>query len=126
MSLVALHNGGGVGIGKVINSGFGLVLDGSAEVDDIIRSAMMWMFGSVPAEPESLRPRYRSCYGYKHKYAENYHLTLPFIPDNALIEKTVEEPGKEIKTIGIILNGGSISHEERSTLHLLIFLSNLI
>ncbi|MBU0926444.1 MAG: urocanate hydratase, partial [Spirochaetes bacterium] len=29
MSLVALHNGGGVGIGKAINGGFGLVLDGS-------------------------------------------------------------------------------------------------
>ena len=27
MSLVALHNGGGVGIGKAINGGFGLVLD---------------------------------------------------------------------------------------------------
>ena len=41
MSLCALHNGGGVGIGKAINGGFGLVLDGSARVDDIIRSAMM-------------------------------------------------------------------------------------
>lgn len=27
MSLCALHNGGGVGIGKAINGGFGLVLD---------------------------------------------------------------------------------------------------
>ncbi len=34
MSLVALHNGGGVGIGNAINGGFGLVLDGSARVDD--------------------------------------------------------------------------------------------
>ena len=29
MSMCALHNGGGVGIGKAINGGFGLVLDGS-------------------------------------------------------------------------------------------------
>ena len=29
MSLVALHNGGGVGISKSINGGFGMVLDGS-------------------------------------------------------------------------------------------------
>ncbi len=35
MSLVALHNGGGVGIGKSINGGFGMVLDGSARVDSI-------------------------------------------------------------------------------------------
>ena len=33
MSLVSLHNGGGLGIGKVINGGFGMVLDGSDRVD---------------------------------------------------------------------------------------------
>src|SRR5665648_922680 len=42
MSLCALHNGGGVGIGKSINGGFGLVLDGSERIDEIIKSAMMW------------------------------------------------------------------------------------
>ena len=36
MSLIALHNGGGVGIGKSVNGGFGLVLDGSERVDAII------------------------------------------------------------------------------------------
>jgi urocanate hydratase len=42
MSLVALHNGGGTGIGKAINGGFGMVLDGSERVDEILRSAMSW------------------------------------------------------------------------------------
>ncbi|HQG40437.1 MAG TPA: urocanate hydratase, partial [Spirochaetales bacterium] len=42
MSLIALHNGGGVGIGKSINGGFGLVLDGSERVDTIIKMAMPW------------------------------------------------------------------------------------
>jgi urocanate hydratase len=42
MSLVALHNGGGVGIGKSINGGFGMVLDGSRRVDHILESAMLW------------------------------------------------------------------------------------
>ena len=42
MSLVALHNGGGVGIGKAINGGFGLVLDGSPRVDEVIRRAIPW------------------------------------------------------------------------------------
>ena len=42
MSLVALHNGGGVGIGKSINGGFGMVCDGSERVDEILRSAMLW------------------------------------------------------------------------------------
>ncbi len=42
MSLVALHNGGGVGVGKAINGGYGLVLDGSRRVNEIIKSAVMW------------------------------------------------------------------------------------
>ncbi len=42
MSLVALHNGGGVGIGKAINGGFGMVLDGSERVDTILKMAMPW------------------------------------------------------------------------------------
>ncbi len=40
MSLVALHNGGGVGTSKAINGGYGLVLDGSKRVDDIIERAV--------------------------------------------------------------------------------------
>lgn len=42
MSLVALHNGGGVGIGKAINGGFGMVCDGSDRVDEILKKAMLW------------------------------------------------------------------------------------
>ncbi len=42
MSLVALHNGGGVGVSKAVNGGYGLVLDGSEEKDEIIRTAMMF------------------------------------------------------------------------------------
>ncbi len=42
MSLVALHNGGGVGISKSINGGFGMVLDGSPRVDRILARAMPW------------------------------------------------------------------------------------
>ncbi len=42
MSMVSLHNGGGVGIGKAINGGFGLVLDGSRRVDRVIRTAVSW------------------------------------------------------------------------------------
>jgi len=42
MSLVSLHNGGGVGIGKVINGGYGMVLDGSKRVDEILQKAMIF------------------------------------------------------------------------------------
>ena len=39
ISLVALHNGGGVGISKSINGGFGMVLDRLERVDEILRSS---------------------------------------------------------------------------------------
>ena len=42
MSLVALHNGGGVGIGKSVNGGFGMLCDGSERVDSILKNAMLW------------------------------------------------------------------------------------
>ncbi|HZK00193.1 MAG TPA: urocanate hydratase, partial [Tissierellaceae bacterium] len=42
MSLIALHNGGGVGIGKSINGGFGMVLDGSERVDEILKISIPW------------------------------------------------------------------------------------
>ena len=37
---VAVHNGGGVGWGEVMNGGFGLLLDGSSETDARIRSLL--------------------------------------------------------------------------------------
>jgi len=39
---VALHNGGGVGWGEVMNGGFGLVLDGSDDATDRARRMLNW------------------------------------------------------------------------------------
>jgi urocanate hydratase len=39
---VSLHNGGGVGWGEVVNGGFGMVIDGSADADRRIRSMIAW------------------------------------------------------------------------------------
>ena len=39
---VSLHNGGGVGWGEVINGGFGMVIDGSADCDRRIRQMLFW------------------------------------------------------------------------------------
>merc|ERR1739838_1219111 len=39
---VALHNGGGCGWGEVMNGGFGLVLDGSAEAHSKAESMLNW------------------------------------------------------------------------------------
>jgi urocanate hydratase len=42
MTMVVLSNGGGVGPGKAVNGGFGLVLDGSERVDGVIDGALEW------------------------------------------------------------------------------------
>ena len=39
---VSLHNGGGVGWGEVMNGGFGMVLDGSADSERRLRSMLNW------------------------------------------------------------------------------------
>ncbi|QQR85622.1 MAG: urocanate hydratase [Flavobacteriales bacterium] len=39
---ISLHNGGGVGWGEVINGGFGMVLDGSADSDRRLKSMLLW------------------------------------------------------------------------------------
>ncbi|HSM63762.1 MAG TPA: hypothetical protein VK833_07485, partial [Gillisia sp.] len=39
---VSIHNGGGVGWGEVINGGFGMILDGSIEAEDRLKSMLFW------------------------------------------------------------------------------------
>jgi urocanate hydratase len=39
---VSIHNGGGVGWGEVINGGFGMLIDGSAESESKIKSMLHW------------------------------------------------------------------------------------
>ena len=39
---VSIHNGGGVGWGEVINGGFGMVLDGTAEADRRLHCMLHW------------------------------------------------------------------------------------
>lgn len=91
MSLVALHNGGGVGIGKAINGGFGMVLDGSERVDEILRSAMLWdVMGGVARRSWARNPNAMStCTTFNDSYGDRYHITLPFIPKEDLIQNII-------------------------------------
>ncbi len=93
MSLCALHNGGGVGIGKSINGGFGLVLDGSERVDEIIKSAMMWDVMGGVARRNWARNEHsvETSIKYNEKWAGKAHITIPYFADDELIKKTVSE-----------------------------------
>ncbi len=89
MSLIALHNGGGVGIGKSINGGFGLVCDGSERVDEIIRSAMLWdVMGGVARRSWARNPNaMQTCAEFNRSHQDNYHITIPYIVEEELFNK---------------------------------------
>ena len=93
MSLVALHNGGGVGIGKAINGGFGLVLDGSERVDEVIRRAIPWdVMGGVARRAWARNEAsIGTCIQYNHMRGGSDHITLPYLADERLIGNLVEE-----------------------------------
>ena len=92
MSLIALHNGGGVGIGKAINGGFGLVLDGSERVDNIIKSAMLWdVMGGVARRAWARNENaMETVQIYNKTYEGLSQITLPHEADKALIDKLVQ------------------------------------
>lgn len=89
MSLVALHNGGGVGIGNAINGGFGMVLDGSARVDSILRSAMIWdVMGGVAKRNWARNPNAMNvCAAFNEEGRGRYHVTIPYTVREGLLEK---------------------------------------
>lgn len=88
MSLVALHNGGGVGIGKSINGGFGMVLDGSERVDTILRMAIPWdtMSGVSRRSWAGNENSIETCIEYNGRFADTDHITLPYVADDEMID----------------------------------------
>ena len=93
MSLVALHNGGGVGIGKAINGGFGMVLDGSERVDRILRMAMPWdVMGGVARRAWARNENSMSTsINYNQENSGSDQITLPYLADEDLIFKLVKK-----------------------------------
>ena len=92
MSLVALHNGGGVGIGKSINGGFGMICDGSDRVDEILTKAMLWdVMGGVArrswARNENAMATVKE---WNDTQAENgFMITEPFLADEEMLRSLI-------------------------------------
>jgi urocanate hydratase len=93
MTLVALHNGGGVGIGKAINGGFGLLLDGSKKVDEIIKKAIPWdVMGGVARRAWARNENsVKTSMQYNKQRKGSDHITLPFIADKKMVEDIVAQ-----------------------------------
>lgn len=91
MSLVALHNGGGVGIGKSINGGFGLVLDGSEMVDEIIDLSLTWDVMSGVARRNWARNEHAIEVSKEFNEDNEFgHITLPYFVKDELVDNAVD------------------------------------
>jgi urocanate hydratase len=93
MSLVALHNGGGVGIGKAINGGFGMVLDGSERVDRILKMAMPWdVMGGVARRAWARNENsITTSIEYNKENSKTDQITLPYLADEELVQDLVHK-----------------------------------
>ena len=91
MSLIALHNGGGTGIGKSINGGFGMVLDGSERVDTILRMSMPWdtMIGVSRRAWATNENALTTVAEYNKIYEGQDHITLPYIADKEMVAEAL-------------------------------------
>lgn len=96
MSLVALHNGGGVGISKSINGGYGMVLDGSKRVDEILESAMLFdVMGGVSRRAWARNENAISTSNEYNKQDNNSHITIPHLTNEDYITNLVKQNYKK-------------------------------
>ncbi|WP_302417478.1 urocanate hydratase [Blautia marasmi] len=93
MSLVALHNGGGVGISKSINGGFGMVLDGSERVDEILKAAIPWdtMIGVSRRSWGRCEHSIEAVAEYNKIREGQDYITMPYLADDDMIERVCKD-----------------------------------
>ena len=83
---VSIHNGGGVGWGEVINGGFGMMLDGSADSDRRLKCMLYWDVNNGIARRSWARNE-GAMFAIKRAMELNPNLkvTFPNLADDALI-----------------------------------------
>ena len=88
---VSLHNGGGVGWGEVINGGFGMVIDGSADADRHISEMLLWDVNNGIARRSWARNE-AAVRAIRREMERTplLQVTLPNEADNSLIKKALE------------------------------------
>jgi urocanate hydratase len=95
MTLVTLHNGGGVGIGKVINGGYGMVLDGSIQTEEILKTAMLFdVMAGVSRRAWARNDHAIAVAKDYNAINKNSAITLPEIADEKALIALVEEKTK--------------------------------
>lgn len=84
---VSLHNGGGVGWGEVINGGFGMVLDGTADTEARLRMMLHWDVNNGIARRSWARNK-EAMFTVKREMerTEGLKVTFPYLADDKLID----------------------------------------
>jgi urocanate hydratase len=84
---ISLHNGGGVGWGEVINGGFGMVLDGSADADRRLKSMLFWDVNNGIARRSWARNK-EADFAIRREMERtpNLKVTLPNLVDESILK----------------------------------------
>lgn len=84
---VSIHNGGGVGWGEVINGGFGMMLDGSADSDRRLKNMLFWDVNNGISRRSWARNE-GAIFAIKRAMEVNPNLkvTIPNLADDKLID----------------------------------------
>ena len=85
---VSIHNGGGVGWGEVINGGFGMVLDGTAEAESKLKMMLHWDVNNGIARRSWARND-GALFAIKREMEKTpgLRVTLPYIADDKIIDE---------------------------------------
>ena len=88
---VSIHNGGGVGWGEVINGGFGMVIDGSADSERHIREMLLWDVNNGIARRSWARNE-GAMFSIRRQMEQTPGLkvTMPNITDDATVRAALE------------------------------------
>ncbi|MCF8223035.1 MAG: urocanate hydratase [Bacteroidales bacterium] len=87
-SWVSIHNGGGVGWGEVINGGFGLLLDGSAEAEKRLKMMLHWDVNNGIARRSWARNEGAMFTAVREmERSPELQITIPYIADDRLVDE---------------------------------------
>ncbi len=88
---VSIHNGGGVGWGEVINGGFGMLLDGSAEADRRLKMMLFWDVNNGIARRSWARND-GAMFAIQREMERSHGLkvTMPYLMDDNILDTAIK------------------------------------
>lgn len=89
---VSIHNGGGVGWGEVINGGFGMTLDGSADADRRLKQMLLWDVNNGIARRSWARNK-GAMFAIQREMQRTplLRVTIPNIANDEILNRVVKE-----------------------------------